>query len=104
MPDKPEDWAWLAAWLEQHWTALYAGTLAGVIAGLRVIYGGGTWRRMILEALLCGAIALAGCSGLALLGIASSAAPFFGGMIGLLGVEAIRALALRFFVRRASKP
>lgn len=103
MPDKPDTWAWLGAWLQQHWPTLYAGLLAGVIAGLRVIYGGGTWRRMVLESLLCGAIALAGSSGLELLGIASTAAPFFGGMIGLLGVEAVRALALRFFTRQAGQ-
>jgi lambda family phage holin len=102
MPDKPETWAWLAAWLQQHWPTVYAGLLAGVIAALRVVYGGGSWRRTLLESLLCGAIALAGSSGLEMLGIVNSAAPFFGGMIGLLGVEAVRALALRFFIRQAN--
>ncbi|WP_263264887.1 phage holin, lambda family [Pseudomonas sp. RIT-PI-S] len=101
MPDKPETWAWLSAWLQQHWPPVYAGLLAGVIAGLRVIYGGGTWRRVILEALLCGALALAGSSGLEMLGIANSAGPFFGGVIGLLGVEAARVLALRLFAGKA---
>jgi lambda family phage holin len=104
MPEKPDDWAWLAAWLEQHWAALQAAVLAGVIAGLRVIYGGGRWRRMTLEILLCSAIALACSSGLELLGTASSAAPFLGGMIGLLGMKAVRALALRFLVRKAGTP
>lgn len=104
MPDKPDTWAWLASWLEQHWPTLYAGWLAGVIAGLRVTYGGGSWRRIILEALLCGAIALAGSSGLELLGIPRSAAPFFGGVTGLLGVEVIRALAMRVVDRKAGHP
>lgn len=104
MPDKADTWAWLSAWLHQNWPTVYASGLAGVIAALRVIYGGGNWRRMLLEALLCGAIALAACSGLELVGLPGTAAPFFGGMIGLLGVESTRALAQRLFDRQAGQP
>lgn len=50
MPDRPDTWARLAAWLEQNWPAIYSGLLAVVIASLRVIYGGGTVRRMVIEA------------------------------------------------------
>jgi lambda family phage holin len=97
MPERPETWAWLAAWLEQHWFMFYTGLLALVIAALRVIYGGGSWRRMAIEAPLCGALALSASHGLALLGIPESAAPFFGGVIGLLGVEGTRAAAKKVF-------
>ncbi len=103
MPDRPETWTWLAAWLEQNWPTIYAGLLALVIAGLRVIYGGGTLRRMVIEAPLCGALALAVSHGLSLLGIPASTAPFFGGVIGLLGVEGTRAAAKRFFTRKADQ-
>ncbi|WP_019409499.1 MULTISPECIES: phage holin, lambda family [Pseudomonas] len=104
MPDRPETWAWLAAWLEQHWPTFYAGFLALIIAALRIMYGGGTLRRMLIEAPLCGTLALAASHGLALLGIATSAAPFFGGVIGLLGVEGTRAAAKKFFTRKAEQP
>ncbi|RAI69559.1 phage holin, lambda family [Pseudomonas fluorescens] len=103
MPDRHETWAWLAAWLEQHWPTLYAGLLALVIAGLRVIYGGGTLRRMVIEAPLCGALALAVSHGLSLVGIPASTAPFFGGVIGLLGVEGTRAAAKRLFTRKVDQ-
>lgn len=103
MPDRPETWAWLAAWLEQNWPTFYAGLLALVIAALRVIYGGGTVRRMLIEAPLCGALALAVSHGLSLLGIPASTAPFFGGVIGLLGVEGTRAAAKKFFTRKADQ-
>jgi len=103
MPDRPETWAWLAAWLEQNWPTLYAGALALIIAGLRIIYGGGTLRRVIIEAPLCGTLALAASHGLALLGIPTSTAPFFGGVIGLLGVEGTRAAAKKFFNRKAEQ-
>ncbi len=50
MPERPDTWAWLAAWLEQNWPALYAGILGLTIAALRIMYGGGTLRRMAVEA------------------------------------------------------
>ncbi|EPV8688033.1 phage holin, lambda family [Pseudomonas aeruginosa] len=100
MPDRPETWAWFAAWLEHNWPAVYTCGLAIVIAALRVIYGGGGLRRMAVEAPLCGALALAVSHGLPLIGIPISAAPFFGGVIGLLGVEFTRATAKKFFTRK----
>jgi lambda family phage holin len=103
MPDKPETWAWFATWLEHNWPALYSGGLAFTIAALRIMYGGGTLRRVALEAPLCGALALATSHGLALLGIPSNTAPFFGGVIGLLGVEGTRAAARKFFERKAEQ-
>lgn len=103
MHHEPHDWAWLAAWLEQNWLALYAGLLAGIIAALRVIYAEGTWRHMFTETLLCGVLGLASSYGLELLGIDNSSAPFFGGMIGLLGVKAIRAIVLRVCTRHDTK-
>ncbi len=103
MPDKPETWAWLAAWLQENWPALYAGLVAFGIAGLRIIYGGGTLRRVALEAPLCGLLALGACHGLSLLGIPSTTGPFFGGVIGLLGVEGTRNLAERFFNKKADE-
>lgn len=103
MPDKPDTWAWLAAWLELNWPAFYAGGLACAIAALRIIYGGGTWRRVFLEAPLCGALALSASHGLWLLGIPPTTGPFFGGVIGLLGVEGTRALAKQFFNRKVEQ-
>lgn len=104
MPDRPETWAWLAAWFEHNWPGLYAALLAAAIAGLRVMYGGGTLRRVSLEAALCGLLTLSLSHGLSLFGIAASTSPFFGGVIGLLGVEATRAAARKFFSRQVDQP
>lgn len=100
MPDRPDTWAWLATWLEHNWPALYSGALAFGIAALRIIYGGGNLRSVALEAPLCGFLAMAISHGLELLGIPATTAPFFGGAVGLLGVEGTRALAQRFFDRK----
>ena len=103
MPERPDTWAWLAAWLEQNWPTLYAAALALVIAALRVMYGGGTLRRVLIEAPLCGALALTASHGLALIGVPITTAPFFGGVIGLLGVEGTRAAARKFFIRKVEQ-
>ncbi|KJH73928.1 holin [Pseudomonas sp. ES3-33] len=103
MPERPDTWAWFVTWLEQNWPALYAGLLALIVATLRIIYGGGTLRRIVVEAPLCGALALAASHGLSLLGIPASTAPFFGGVIGLLGVEGTRAAARKFFTRKVEQ-
>lgn len=103
MPDRPDTWAWLAAWLEHNWPGIYAGLIAAFIAGMRIMYGGGTFRRVLLEAPLCGALALAASHGLTLLGIPTSTGPFFGGIIGLLGVEGTRAAAKRFVQRKVEE-
>ena len=96
MPDKPDTWLIVIAWLSQHTPALYAAVLAVSISALRIIYGGGTKKAAFLESLLCGCITLAMLSGFESLGIPQSAAGIVGGMIGLLGVDKIRAYADRF--------
>lgn len=94
--DRIDVWPWVAGLLQENWPAWYAGLLAIVIAGLRVVYGGGSLRRMAIEAPLCGALALSASHGLSPIGVPLDTAPFFGGVIGLLGVEGIRAAARRF--------
>ncbi len=41
MPDKPDTWLIVMAWLSQHAPMFYAAALSCWIAFLRVIYGGG---------------------------------------------------------------
>ncbi len=100
MPDRLETWAFLAKWLEQNWPGLYAALLAAFIAALRVAYGGGKLRQLVIEAPLCGALALCASHGLSLIGIPLTAAPFFGGLIGLLGVEFVRCAAQKTLTRK----
>lgn len=97
MPDRPETWAWLTTLLAQIWPNIYAALLAGLIAGLRIIYGGGRAKQALLEALICGLLALAVSHGLHLIGQSLESAPFWGGVIGLLGIELIRSWAKRIF-------
>lgn len=101
MPDRPETWAFFAAWLQENFPALYAALLAAAIAAARLLNGGSTWRRIALEALICGLITLAASNGLGLLGIPASYSPLFGGFIGLIGAEGIREGLKRFYNRKA---
>lgn len=104
MPDKPETWAWLSAWLQANWPAVYAGWLAFLIAALRIVYAGGRLRQVVLEAPLCGLLGVGVSHSTELLGVPSSVGAFFGAVVGLIGVETARALADRFLGRRAERP
>lgn len=95
MPDKPDTWAWLSNMLESYWPALYTAALALLIAAFRIIYEGGKLRQVLIEAPFLGLAALMFSHGLALLGINQDVAPFFGGMVGFIGVESTRELGMR---------
>lgn len=97
MPDKnPDNWALVFAWLSQHSPVLYAALLSAGMAALRIIYGGGTRRQMLVEGAICGGLTLTIISGLEFFGLPQTLSTFVGGWVGFLGVEKIRALADRF--------
>ncbi|QHM71297.1 phage holin, lambda family [Mixta intestinalis] len=87
-------------WLEliQSWwrgeTPVGAVLLAIVMAILRIAYGGGGWKKMVLEGLLCGALTLTVASGLEYLELPRSLAVAIGGGIGFIGVEQFRKIIL----------
>lgn len=103
MPDKPDTWSWLAELIESHWLAIYTAALAALIAALRVIYEGGKLRQVLIEAPFLGLAALMFSHGVALLGLSSDVAPFFGGMVGFIGVEGTREWALRMLNKQVPK-
>jgi len=103
MPDLSETVAWLIELIRLNWPSIYAAGLAFFIAALRVKRAGGTAGQMLLEAMLCGAITLAASNGLQLFSIPHDTAPFFGGVIGMLGVEFIRAHAKNVFKKKADQ-
>jgi lambda family phage holin len=103
MPDRLETWAWFAQWLEVNFPALYAGGLAALIAGWRVIYGGGRLRQLLLEAPLCGLLGVGVFYLPSLIGAPAQAGVFFSCMVGLFGVEASRAAAGRVLKKKVDE-
>jgi lambda family phage holin len=99
MSDRNTDqWSSLVALFQQHSPLLYGAIASIILAFLRQIYEGEhPWRRMTLEAVLCGALSVVLVSGLHWFSVPQSAATFVGGMVGFLGVEKVRWLALRWF-------
>ena len=103
MPEKsPEVWAAVLAWLHAVAPSLYAFALSVTIALLRVIYGGGSKRQMILESALCGLATLAMVPLLEWIGLPQNMATFVGGLFGFLGTEKIRDLAIRWGEKKAA--
>lgn len=100
MPDRPETWAWLLAWLEHHHPLVYAAALSASIASARFIYSGGAIRRALGEGFICGLLTLALTNGLPWLGVPVEFAPFFGGLVGLIGADGIRTGLKRLYSRK----
>ncbi|AJO79389.1 phage holin, lambda family [Pseudomonas sp. MRSN 12121] len=96
MPDKPDTWLLVLAWLSQHAPTIYAGALSFVVGALRIIYGGGTRRQALLEACLCTLITIGLIPLLEYFGLPQSFATPAGVFIGFLGVKKIAELADRF--------
>ena len=101
MPNKdPTLWAALLAWLMDNWPAVSGAVLALSISFMRITYDGGSGRRRLIESTMCGLITLAAASGTTLLGVPYEAAPFIGGVVGLLGVDIIRERAKLVFNKK----
>jgi len=101
MPDRPDTWTALLAWLSVIAPQLYAFALSVTIAVIRVIYGGGNRRQMIMEGALCGLATLTLIPLLEWAGLPQSMATFIGGATGFLGTEKLRELAVRWGERKA---
>ncbi|WP_288074297.1 phage holin, lambda family [Pseudomonas sp.] len=101
MNEHTDSLAGLIGWLQSISPALAAVVLSIVTAGLRVVYGGGTYRQMFLEAALCGAVSLALVPLLQWLGLPADMAIFAGGCVGFIGVEELRRWAIKLGQRKA---
>jgi lambda family phage holin len=103
MPEKdPNTWAVALAWLHAIAPSLYAFGLSVTVAVLRVVYGGGTSRQMILEGALCGLATLTLVPLIEYFGLPQSMATFIGGCCGFIGTEKLRDLAIRWGEKKAS--
>jgi len=103
MNNDPHSWPDIYELLQSWWrgdTPVGAVLLAVVMAGLRIAYSGGGWKKMLLEGLLCGALTLTAASGLEYLSIPKTLSIGIGGGIGFIGVEQFRKLLLNILAIR----
>lgn len=103
MPTNPSNWPDLLELLQSWWrgdTPLGAVLLSVFMAGLRIAYGGGGWKKMLLEGLLCGALTLTFASGLEYFDFPKTLSITIGGGVGFVGVDVIRAFAMKYLASR----
>lgn len=102
MPEKdPNLWQGIYSALAQ--SAIWQGAiLATIIAALRVLYDNNSIRpiRVIIEALLCGALSLCVSGIVEIVGLPSSFVITIGGAIGFLGVTTLRDYILRMINKK----
>lgn len=102
MSDDPNEWVSL---LNKMPPELAGALMAMFIAVLRIIYDGKETRpmRIILESCICGALSLTASFGITAMGLNMNWAIFVGGVIGYLGAESVRVLALSIIKHRFGK-
>ncbi|WP_241610276.1 phage holin, lambda family [Rosenbergiella epipactidis] len=77
-------------------TPVGAVIMAVVMSALRIAYTSGGWKKMLLEGLLCGALTLTFASAFEYLNLPKTLSVGIGGAVGFIGVDSIRAFAMRF--------
>lgn len=98
MNNDPHSWTELIDLLHSWWrgdTPVGAVLLSVIMAVLRIAYGGGGWKKMSLEGLMCGAMTLTVVSGLDYINLPQSLSIAIGGALGFVGVEQVRTIANR---------
>jgi lambda family phage holin len=81
---------------------LGGGVMAVLLSTLRVVYDKEetSFTRIMLEAMICGALSVAAGSALDAMGYGQNWYLFCGGVIGFMGSQSIRAFANRFIAKR----
>jgi len=77
-------------------TPVGAVIMAVVMSALRIAYTSGGRKKMLLEGLLCGALTLTFASAFEYLNLPKTLSVGIGGAVGFIGVDSIRAFAMRF--------
>lgn len=102
MPDKPDTWARIVAAISN---PLWQGMIMAIVVSLlRILYDAKetSKRRILFEALICGALSLVASSLIEWMAWPPSLSVAAGGTIGFLGVTAIRELVTRFIGRKVN--
>lgn len=96
----PGFWADIMHGLRNSAPQLSGAGLAVLICYGRLIYDGVERKNKWIEGVICGALSLGISSALDVVGLPISMSPFVGGMVGFIGVEKLRGIAVRAISRR----
>lgn len=105
MPDKDPSFLQMLYNLISESSTVQGAIMATTIATLRILYDAKNTKpfRIMLEALICGALALCISSLIEIFHLPSSAATTIGGAIGFIGVNTLRDFILRSINKRIDK-
>ena len=86
--------------LKNAWPQILGSMMAGIICYGRLIYDGEERKNSWIEGILCGALTVCISSALDVVGLPISLSPFIGGMVGCMGVDKIRSIAISAISKR----
>ena len=86
--------------LKNAWPQILGSMMAGLICYGRLIYDGEERKGSWIEGILCGALTVCISSALDVVGLPISLSPFVGGMVGCMGVDKIRSIAISAISKR----
>jgi lambda family phage holin len=86
--------------LKNAWPQILGSMMAGLICYGRLIYDDVERKNRWIEGVICGALSLCISSALDVFGLPVSMSPFIGGMVGFIGVEKLRNIAISAISKR----
>lgn len=87
-------------WITEYLPSLYAGISALGVSALMDIRAGKPKLYMVTGSLICGIVAVALAALLNYLGLPNNAGAFVGAVIGFVGADKLRDVALQLFLRK----
>ncbi|NEG58204.1 phage holin, lambda family [Pantoea agglomerans] len=88
-------------WIQIYLPSVYAAGVALTISALNDIRAGKPWLYTVTGALICGLFALSLSAMLEYFGLPANGGAFVGGLVGFVGADRLRDIALALVYRRA---
>ncbi|WON77565.1 phage holin, lambda family [Serratia sp. UGAL515B_01] len=95
MKQNPDIWMSLTLAAKAMWPTFGAAVVSGLVCYARIIHDGEKRKNKWVEGILCGFLAFGVSHGLEYLSLPQGTDVFIGAVIGFIGVEKVREIALR---------
>ena len=100
MKQDPDLWMSITLAIKALWPTIGASAISCAVCYARIIHDGERRKNKWIEGVLCGLLSFTASHGLAYIGMPDNSDVFVGGVIGFIGVEKLREIALRVISKK----